>query len=172
MNEKASCEALYCTHLCTLLNSDRARISTGRRPRTSKIVKAKRVSSTFGIKKYHIKRMGPDEHSRLKYSFGDQHWIKMYEKRLLKLNPTCICANQQSRLKYSSADHQLIRNVQESFFQSSIPHAFVQIAQLRQSKAFHRGRGLGHAQFHKVKGFHQPLGLKNTIVRGSRDPDE
>ena len=151
MNEKASFEALYRTHLCKLLNSNRARISTGRGPGTSKIVKAKRVSPASGIKKYHIKRRGPmNSQGWNSYSFGDQHWIRNVWKRLLKLNPTCICVNssspmeqgnphttrpgkakfsqtqgerpnEQTRPEHSFGDQHWIRDVRKSLFWSSIP---------------------------------------------------
>ena len=49
---------------------------------------------------------------------------------------------EQSRSQYSSGDWYRIRVVWESFFQSSILHALVQIAQLPWSKEIHAGEGL------------------------------
>ena len=62
-------------------------------------------------------------------------------------------------------DRYQIRDVWESVFEKPIPHTFVQIAQLRQSEAIHTGEDLVQPKFEKVKGkFHQPLGIKNTIL--------
>ena len=44
---------------------------------------------------------------------------------------------------------------------------FVQIDQLQWSKAINTQQGLGGPKFDRVKGFVQPLGLKNALLRGS-----
>jgi len=44
---------------------------------------------------------------------------------------------------------------------------FVQIDQLQWSKAINTQQGLGEPKFDRVKGFPQPLGFKNAILRGS-----
>ena len=74
-----------------------------------------------------------------------------------------------SRPEYSSGDQYQIRVVQESFLQSSILHAFVKITQLQRSRQPSREKAWYSQILTKSKGvFHQPLGFKNTILRGSR----
>ena len=84
----------------------------------------------------------------------------------LGLNNTILRGSWETqRPKYSSVDKYQIRNVWNSVFEKSIPHTFMQIVQLRQSEAIHTGEDLVQPKFEKVKGkFHQPLGIKNTIL--------
>ena len=78
---------------------------------------------------------------------------------------------ERSRPEYSSGNQYWIRVVHESFFQSSILHAFVKITNSNRAGNPHRRR-LGQPNFDKVKGvFHQPLGLKKYHIKRKQEGD-